>query len=44
MQLEAVIKVCRQSKSLSYAGHADRLKKYLSRSGLSWHQLSVPNV
>jgi transcriptional regulatory protein RtcR len=57
MQLEAVIKVCRQSKSLSDAGRklygvsrgakskpndADRLKKYLSRFGLDWDQVSLP--
>jgi transcriptional regulatory protein RtcR len=56
MQLEAVIEVCRQSKSLSDAGRklygvsrgakskpndADRLKKYLSRFGLDWDQVSV---
>jgi transcriptional regulatory protein RtcR len=59
LQLEAVIKVCRQSKSLSDAGRklygvsrgakskpndADRLKKYLSRFGLDWDQVSLPGA
>jgi transcriptional regulatory protein RtcR len=59
MQLESVVKVCRQSKSLSDAGRklygvsrsakskpndADRLKKYLSRFGLSWDRLSMEST
>jgi len=54
LQLAAVIKVCRECRSLSEAGRslfgssrerkkvandADRLRKYLSRFGLSWDRL-----
>lgn len=57
MQLQAVVAVCRQSKTLSEAGRclfnasrqqkavvndADRLRKYLSKFGLSWEQVNVP--
>ena len=54
LQLQSVIKVCRQSNSLSDAGRklyavsrdakskpndADRLKKYLTKFGLSWDDI-----
>jgi transcriptional regulatory protein RtcR len=55
LQLEQVIKVCRQAKSLSDAGRqlfavsrksksqpndADRLRKYLTRFGLTWDEVA----
>jgi len=54
VQLEAVLKICRQSRTLSDAGRrlfaasrgrkktandADRLRKYLVRYGIDWHDL-----
>jgi transcriptional regulatory protein RtcR len=61
LQLDAVIRVCRQHKNLSAAGRAlagralfevsrrqkstlndaDRLRKYLERFGLAWHDIKA---
>ncbi|MEI8369715.1 MAG: RNA repair transcriptional activator RtcR [Planctomycetia bacterium] len=55
LQLNAVVEVCRRSRSLSAAGRelfavsrqakaspndADRLRKYLARFGLAWHDVA----